>query len=199
MTENAAPARRPRTRILIVAAAVLAAVALLTAWQWTAQAYELAPGSMSGGTGGVEHKAGAVTEARLPLRPTATHLLIVSVRNPGPFPVTVTAVGGDSSIYAIDKAAMLLQPNGGPCCLQEHSVPFRPVEVPADRQLTVFLTIRPLDRPYMPCTRAGFGSVSVRFSVLGVDHEQRMPLDPVVAFEAPGQDCAQHGGLIYES
>jgi hypothetical protein len=87
----------------------------------------------------------------------------------------------------------------GACCTEEHGVPLRPVEVPPGEELALFLTIRAQDRPYQPCTRAWFGSVPVRFSVLGVDREQRIPLDPVVAFEIPGTDCTQRGGSVWES
>ncbi|MFD0596794.1 hypothetical protein ACFQZ4_34865 [Catellatospora coxensis] len=194
MTEQNAAIHSPRTRRPGIAAAVLAAgvaVALLAAWQWTARAYELTRGSSSDGTGGVEHVTNGVWETWLPLHPAKTNPLTFSVRNSGPVPITVTAVGGDSSIYGVEEAVMLVEPTM-PCCLPEHGVPFSPVDLPVGKELTLFLTIRPVAQ--QPCTLARVGSIQVRFSVLGVDREQRMPLGPVVVFDNTGPDC---GGVTY--
>lgn len=176
---------------LILLAATIAAV---SGWLVYANTYELEEGSFGGSapsSGGVRRTAAGAEELRFPHHAGGTYEVYLSLRNPGAVPVRISAIGHENiATYTIARMTMIV--NGGAkaeCCSPSDAEPFRPVEVAAGSELYLFLTLRVEDEEWPPCLTKWFSAMPVRYSVLGVDRQQDVPLRAAISFHKPGPDC----------
>ncbi|WP_212825905.1 hypothetical protein [Catellatospora sp. TT07R-123] len=193
-TAAAAPAARPggRRRAALAWALLAVAVLALGGWQAAARTYALEPGYFGlRAPEAVEHVAGGIHEYRYPLVHGTSHRISVSMRNPGPLPVRVTGFGGDphewpQSMFPITSIEVNRDAVGDLASGQ----PFAPFTLAPQQAVLVHLTVRVEDVDVVDgCSRTWWGTLPVRYTVLGVDREQQLALDPVIAFQTPGEDC----------
>jgi len=181
----------PRWLVILVVA-LLAAVALAVAgWQAAARSYALEPRPVdTDAANAVADVDDGVSEIRFPMAMGETYRFAVPVHNPGPLAVRVTGFGGTDpfewpySIYPIIATDALRQDGEG----RELSPlsPFAPLTLNPHETLLVFITMRYNRGTVSPCRKDWIAAMPVRYTVLGVDREQLVPLDPRIAFQAAG-------------
>lgn len=125
--------------------------------------------------------ADAMTEVRYAFEPGGHVTFGASVRNPGPWPVTISAVTvgnpGDYQVFPVAHAEMI--PYGqttpgtyGPAA----ATPFSPTTVEPGEELAVFLTVTIPEAEMAPGSGLFFDDLAVSYAVFGFMHHQRIPM-----------------------
>lgn len=176
--------RRPRVtrRWLFVVAATLAVV-LCAGYLWTYFGYRLDHGSQSWHGADAESRTeGSMTELRYAFNPGAQVTFGVSIRNPGPWPITIIGItAGDfpaddpvlkTARVTVNHADKSTTAVFDPAA----AAPLRSARVGAGMELPVFVTIT---IPDVQTTAGGgifFEDVAVDYWLLGLAHHQRVPM-----------------------
>jgi hypothetical protein len=194
------PHTRPSPRWLVILVVTLLAAATLAVigWQTVARSYAVEPRIADiDPNGAVADVVDGVSEFRFLMAKGATYRFAVPVHNPGPLPVRVTGFGGADpfewpySVYPIIAIDATRQDDAGREL--DPLSPFAPVVLNPHETLLVFITMRLVgDRAAgAACRKDWIEAMPVRYTVLGVDREQMLPLEPRIAFQA-GTDCPDH-------
>ncbi|MFC4021107.1 hypothetical protein ACFOW4_24635 [Micromonospora sp. GCM10011542] len=186
--------RRVRRRIKVALAASVVLLVLLTAYLTVTLRYELTHGSS--GWAPDEYSvvtAGGVTEHRHLAWSGRTIEFAMSIANRGPLTVRLEEVIHDGgSNYTLEQVRMYYDGRGGQGSPFD-AVPFRPIDLPPDDEVQVYLTLRLATVPNMTCAGFWLYSQRVRFKVLGIPREQLVPIGDVISVLTPkanGQPCA---------
>jgi hypothetical protein len=125
---------------------------------------------------------GPRAELRLPFNPGGQVTFGVSIRNPGPWPATITGIAVDdgpadhhvfkiarlAANHADKSTAVVFDPAA--------ATPLRPTRVGADMELPVFVTITIPDVEMAPGSGLFFEDLAVDYDVLGLPRHQRVPM-----------------------
>ncbi|MGN9774662.1 hypothetical protein ACTMS0_02590 [Micromonospora sp. H33] len=105
-----------------------------------------------------------------------------SIRNPGPWPVTITGIAGDGGpadkhVFKIDRLAVHPADEAtGVVFDPAAAAPFRSIRVAAGMELPVFVTITIPDVEMAPGSGLFFDDLAVDYEVLGLPRHQRVPM-----------------------
>ncbi|WP_422751448.1 hypothetical protein [Micromonospora sp. WMMD1219] len=126
---------------------------------------------------------GSTTEVRFAFSPGGQITFGVSIRNPGPWPVTIRGIAVDDgpADRHVFKVARLTagSPVGEPAALvfdPATASPLRSAEVGPGRELPVFVTITIPDVEQAPGGGLVFDDLAIGYDVLGLPRHQRVPM-----------------------
>ncbi|MBX6750571.1 MAG: hypothetical protein IRY85_13035 [Micromonosporaceae bacterium] len=175
-----------RARVWIATAVVLLLTAASATYLGVTRTYALEYGSwFSAGAGAVFAEDGST--ATYPLRPGKRVDVAISVRNPGPLPITLDGVSIETLDLAVEDVSVIANAaSNRNCCLPQHAEPFRAVEIKAGDEAMVWLTLRQTGAsPYAPCSGFTVQTVEVTYRVLGMPRSQLIALRTGLSFAAP--------------
>jgi hypothetical protein len=169
-----------RRRKFLVAATL--AVALCAGYLWVTISHRLDHGSSWWQGDAKSRTEGQRTELVFPFSPGDQITFGASIRNPGPWPVTISGIAvGDSPVdqhvfkiarLAVNDAdratAVVFDPAA--------ATPFRPVRVGAGMELPVFVTIKIPDVEMAAGSGLFFDDLATDYHVLGLPRHQRVPM-----------------------
>ncbi len=116
-----------------------------------------------------------------------TTRVAISIRNPGPWRVTLDGVSlTELPDVAVDSIAVT-PADPRLCCMPEYAEPFHPVTFGPQAEVSVWLDLRVTSerQHYDPCGGLGFDRVEVRYSVLGMHRTQDLALRTELVFREP--------------
>ncbi|WP_405090254.1 hypothetical protein OG767_21660 [Micromonospora sp. NBC_01392] len=170
-----------RRRRLLVAAAL--AVALCAAYLSATTGHRLDHGSSWWHGADAESRTeGPTTEVRFAFNPGGQVTFGASIRNPGPWPVTITGVageGGPGNRHVFKIARLAVNPADEATAVvfdPAAAAPFRSIRIAAGTELPVFVTITIPDVEMAPGSGLFFDDLSVDYEVLGLRRHQRVPM-----------------------
>lgn len=179
-----------RRRRLLVAATL--AVALCAGYLSATIGHRLDHGSSWWHGADAESRTeGPRTEVRFAFNPGGQVTFGASIRNPGPWPVTITGIAGDGGPadqhvfkiarlvvnHADEATAVVFNPAA--------AAPFRPIKVGAGMELPVFVTITIPDVEMAPGSGLFFDDLAVDYDVLGLPRHQRVPMGFRLSVRSP--------------
>jgi hypothetical protein len=178
------PLRRPRVtprRLLLVAAAL--AVVVFAGYLWTALGYRLDQGSSWWhGADADSRTDGSRTWLRFVFNPGAQVTFGLSIRNPGPLPVTITGVALDDGpagyqpIFKVVRVAVNRAVRSSAVFDPAGATPLGAMRVGPGMELPVFVTITVPDVQMAPGAGIWEDGASVEYEVLGLFRHQRVPM-----------------------
>lgn len=175
--------RRPMAiarRVILIAAAL--ALVLFVGYLWAAESYRLDHGSTSWHGPDADYGTfGSETGVRFAFSPNKLATFGVSIRNPGPLPVTVTrvVVDDDSDGYAIFKVVNVAVNLAGASTAvfdRAAATPLRSARIGPGKELPVFVTITMPDVRTVPGGYLYTDDVTVDYEVLGLFRHQTVPM-----------------------
>ncbi|MFG2169138.1 hypothetical protein [Micromonospora chersina] len=125
---------------------------------------------------------GPRTEVRFAFNPGRQVTFGVSIRNPGPWPVTITGIAGEgrqADHHVFKIARLAANPADKATAVgfdPAAAAPFRSIRVAAGMELPVFVTITIPDVEMAPGSALGFDDLAVDYDVLGLPRHQRVPM-----------------------
>ncbi|GIH03370.1 hypothetical protein Rhe02_14370 [Rhizocola hellebori] len=164
-----------RRRKLVLAVVVVAAV-LAGADVWTVNSHRLENGSSWGSINAEIRSVGPLTEARQPFVRGGQVSLVASIRNPGPWPVTITDVTTGVDYLKIAQLTMIHVDENTRDFRSSASVPFGAAKVGKGEELTIFATITLPDVERAPGSSTSFDTLTVAYRVLGQSRRQQVPM-----------------------
>lgn len=183
-----------RVKILVTAACVL--LLLSTTYLTVTLRYELAAGNHGSSQGSFSDSfSGNVREVRYLAPPGGAIEYGFSIANKGPLTVRLEEImksdGVDFTIERVSMERDIVRKG-----VVHDAVPFQPVDLRPDEQVFLWVTLRFADE--VPprgseCSSVWFETQVVRFTVLGMPREQRVPLWTVIRLTKPdpdGRPCA---------
>lgn len=181
-----APAARMTRRRKLVLAAVVAVGMVLGGYGWTVASHRLEQGNGAYYPKGSEvRRAGPVTEARIPFIRGGEFSFGITIRNPGPWPVTITDVAiGDH--FTVADLTMIVADENTRAFGPSEAVPFKAAKLAKGGEMHVFI------KATMPdLETAGTWSMHeqlVTYQVLGQTRQQRAPMGFYLALYPPGHE-----------
>ncbi|SIN30736.1 hypothetical protein SAMN04489832_5160 [Micromonospora cremea] len=123
---------------------------------------------------------GQRTELRFAFSPGGQVTFGASIRNPGPWPATITGVNGrpsDQQVFKIARLAVNHADEATAAVFDPAAAePFRSVRVAAGAELPVFVTITIPDVEFASGSSLFFDDLAVDYEVLGLPRHQRVPM-----------------------
>jgi hypothetical protein len=143
--------------------------------------YSLEPGSSRWhGVDAVARTDGSGTEVRFAFRPRGQITFGFSIRNPGPWPVTITGVGGapaDQGPLKVTRLGVNQAEEAGAAVFDPAAATsFSSAKVDAGEELPVFVTLTIPDVPMSSGSGLSIDSLGATYEVLGVPRHQRVPM-----------------------
>jgi hypothetical protein len=190
--------RRPMViarRVVLIAAAL--AVVLFVGYLWAGESYRLDHGSSSWHGADADYGTiGSRTGVRFAFSPNKLATFGVSIRNPGPLPVTITrvVVDDDSDGYAIFKVVNVAAGRADTStAVFDHAAatPLRSMRIGPGRELPVFVTIT-ITMPDVTSVPGGdlyTDDVTVDYEVLGLFRHQLVPMGFRLSLHTPDDDA----------
>jgi hypothetical protein len=175
-----------RAQAWSAAGAGVAAVAAMAAYLGLTQTYSLEYGSsFSWGSDGVIDNDRSVVA--YPLQPDTWVTVGISVRNPGPVPVTLDGISLSSRDLAVEDIAVITNiASKRNCCRPQDAEPFHSVMIDPGDEANVWLTLRLTGtNPYDPCSGFTVANTEVAYRVLGQHRRQSVALPMGLSFNAP--------------
>ncbi|MEV0274337.1 hypothetical protein AB0H43_36680 [Hamadaea sp. NPDC050747] len=170
-----------RRRWLVTLAAGLCLVLPLAGWQGVAHDYALESRVVENApVGATLQSVDGVNEHRFPMAEGAAYRIVVPIANSGPFLVQITRFGANPHEFPQSRYPIT--------SIELNADPVRTVTVKPHQTLLVTLTMRSDAPGSIGCARDFFDALRLRFTVLGVERDQALPLTPPIAFEG-GPDC----------
>lgn len=179
-----APTQRPpasRRRRLLVAATL--AVALCAGYLATTIGHRLDHGaSRWHGADAQTRIEDSATEVQFGFEPGRQITFGASIRNPGPWPVTITDIAvndGPADRHVFKIANLAVNPADSPATAAfdpTASAPFRSITVASGAELPVFVTITIPNVEMAAGSGLVFDDLAVDYVVLGLPRHQRVPL-----------------------
>ncbi|WP_319463468.1 hypothetical protein [Micromonospora sp. RTP1Z1] len=165
-----------RRRRLLVAAAL--AVALCTGYLSATIGHRLDHGSSWWHGADAESRTeGSRTEVRFAFNPGGQVTFGASIRNPGPWPVTITGIAVDDGPVKIARLAVNHADEATAVVFDPAAAaPFHSIRVGAGMELPVFVTITIPDVEVAPGSGLFFDDLAVDYDVLGLPRQQRVPM-----------------------
>ncbi|MCG5444100.1 hypothetical protein NIE79_002244 [Micromonospora sp. NIE79] len=168
-----------RRRRLPVAAAL--AVALCAGYLWATMGHRLEHGSSWWHGADAESRTeGQRTELRFPFNPGGHLTFGASIRNPGPWPVTITGINdrpADQQVFKVARLAANHADEATDVVFDPAAAePFRSIRVAAGSELPVFVTITIPDVEFATGSSLFFDDLAVDYEVLGLPRHQRVPM-----------------------
>ncbi len=170
-----------RRRRLLVAAAL--AVALCVGYLSATIGHRLDHGSSWWhGADAKTRTEGQRTEVRFAFNPGSQVTFGASIRNPGPWPVTITSIAVDDGPvdqHVFKVARLAVNPADESTTVgfdPAAAAPFRAIRVAAGMELPVFVTITIPDGQMAPGSGLFFDDLAVDYDVLGLPRHQRVPM-----------------------
>jgi hypothetical protein len=178
-----------RRRRFLVAAALT--VALCAGYLWATLDHRLDHGSSWWHGAADIRTEGTRTELRFAVNPGGQVTFGVAIRNPGPWPVTVTGIGPpDRQIFKVARlAANHVTAPAAVEFVPAAALPFRPTRIGAGKELPVFLTITIPDVPMSSGSGLYFDGLAIDFTVLGLPRHQRVPMGFRLLVSSPDDDA----------
>ena len=179
-------------RVVLIAAAL--ALVLFVGYLWAAESYRLDHGGMSWhGADADDGTIGSRTGVRFAFSPNKLATFGVSIRNPGPVPVTITrvVVDDDPDGYAIFKVVNVAVGRADTSTAvfdQAAATPLRSMRIGPGKELPVFVTITMPDVPSVPGGDLYTDDLTVDYEVLGLFRHQRVPMGFRLSLHTPGGD-----------
>ncbi|SCL66336.1 hypothetical protein [Micromonospora chersina] len=124
---------------------------------------------------------GPRTEIRFAFSPRGQITFGASIRNPGPWPVTITGVAvndgpADQHVFKVVRLAVNHTAEANAMFDPDAATPFRSMRVGAGTELPVFVTITIPDVEMAPGSGLFFDNLAVAYTVLGLPRHQRVPM-----------------------
>ncbi|WP_406072286.1 hypothetical protein [Micromonospora sp. NBC_01638] len=123
---------------------------------------------------------GSRTDVRFAIDPGRQVTFGASIRNPGPWPVTITGINDDPVDQQVFKIARLAvnHPEKASAVVFDPAaaVPFSSIRVAAGMELPVFVTITIPDVAMASGSGVTFDDLAVDYEVLGLPRHQRVPM-----------------------
>jgi hypothetical protein len=188
--------RRPMViarRVVLIAAAL--ALVLFVGYLWAAESYRLDHGSTSWHGPDADYGTiGSRTGVRFTFSPNKLATFGVSIRNPGPLPVTLTrvVVDDDSDGYAIFKVVSAAAGRADASTAvfdQAAATPLRSARIGPGKELPVFVTITMPDVPSVPGEDLYTDGITVDYEVLGLFRHQLVPMGFRLSLHTPDTDA----------
>ncbi|RQW88934.1 hypothetical protein [Micromonospora globispora] len=184
LTPVLVPTRKPpvtrRRRLLIVATL---AAALCAGYLSAIISHRLDHGSSWWHGADAESRTeGQRTEVRFAFNPGRQVTFGASIRNPGPWPVTITDIAvndgpADQHVFKIARLAVNHADEATAVVFDlAAAAPFRSNRVAAGAELPVFVTITIPDVEMAPGSGLFFDDLAVDYEVLGLPRHQRVPM-----------------------
>jgi hypothetical protein len=157
------------------------AAALCAAYLWSTTGHRLDHGSSWWHGSDAESRAeGLKTEVRFAFSPGRQVTFGASIRNPGPWPVTITGINDGPAEQQVFKIARLAVNHAEKVTAvvfdPAAAVPFRSIRVAAGMELPVFITITMPDVEIASGSGLFFEDLVVDYEVLGLPRHQRVPM-----------------------
>ncbi|MEU8155589.1 hypothetical protein AB0B94_18160 [Micromonospora sp. NPDC048986] len=164
---------------LLVAAAL--AVALCAGYLSATVGHRLDHGSSWWHGGDAESRTeGQRTELRFAFNPGGHVTFGASIRNPGPWPVTITGINdrpADQQVFKITRLAVNHADEATDAVFDPAAAePFRSIRVAAGAELPVFVTITIPDVEFSSGSSLFFDDLAIDYEVLGLPRHQRVPM-----------------------
>ncbi len=123
---------------------------------------------------------GQRTEVRFAFNPGGHVTFGASIRNPGPWPVTITGINdrpADQQMFKIAHLAVNHTDKATAAVFDPAAAePFRSIRVAAGAELPVFVTITIPDVEFASGSSLFFDDLAVDYEVLGLPRNQRVPM-----------------------
>ena len=124
---------------------------------------------------------GPRTEIRFAFSPRGQITFGASIRNPGPWPVTITGVAvndgpADQHVFKVVRLAVNHADEANAMFDPDAAAPFRSIKVGAGTELPVLITITIPDVEMAPGSGLVFDDLAVAYTVLGLPRHQRVPM-----------------------
>jgi hypothetical protein len=172
-------------RLLVIGAGVVV-TALAATFVTLTQSQRVEYGSWSFGGEGAVYDGDDHAAAAHPARAGAVVEIVVSVRNPGPLPVTLDDVSVTGPALVVEPTVMIHEFRSGACCVREHATAFHAVAIPVDQEVMLWLAVRQTGAdPPPPCSWLSLEAVDAHYSVWGVSRVEPLPLRTRIEFRAP--------------
>ncbi|MEU2700489.1 hypothetical protein [Micromonospora aurantiaca (nom. illeg.)] len=195
MVPNAA--RRARRRGKAILASLVVVLVLLSTYLTITLRYKLHQGNFGANPQALSSAtAGLYTEYRYLAQPGRIIEYGFSIANRGPLTVRLKEVTKDGGPgYAVDQVHVNMDV-GREGFERGKATPFEPFDLPAGDQIFVWVTLRFSEDLLLnyqpPCAGFSFATHEVRFNVLGMQREQRVPIGYLIRVETPdaeGRPC----------
>jgi hypothetical protein len=181
-----------RSQLLVFAAAALAVAVSGAGYLVAANRHRLESGSSSwhGADAQVRELDGVErTELRFAFTPRGQATFGASIRNPGPWPVTINGIAiddgpADRHVFKIARLAVN-HPDEVAMFDPDAAEPFHSVRVAADTELPIFVTFTIPDVTMASGSSVIFSSLGVDYKVLGMSRHQRVPMGFRVSIHSP--------------
>ncbi|NUT21772.1 MAG: hypothetical protein HOV77_21570 [Hamadaea sp.] len=176
----------------IALAACVAVAVLGSAFLVTVIAQGVQPGSETWyGTDARVRKDVSTTEVAYVFAPGSRFTFGTSIRNPGPWPVTIVDIAANEVFSAvdvsiIDRSEPMTVPFG-----PDAARPFAAVTLPAGGEIAVFLTVMEPAVEMSPGSTTYFSDITVTYEVFGFGKLRRVPIGFDVGVYVP--DAQVHG------
>ncbi|KAB1903299.1 hypothetical protein F8279_23860 [Micromonospora sp. AMSO1212t] len=191
MVPNAA--RRARRRGKTILAALVVVLVLLSTYLTITLRYELHQGNFGANPQALSSAtAGPYTEYRYLAQPGRSIEYGFSIANRGPLTIRLKEVTKDGGPgYVVDQVHVNMDVNREGF-ERGKATPFEPIDLPAGDQIFVWVTLRFSEDLLLnyqpPCAGFSFATHEVRFNVLGMQREQRVPIGYFIRVETPDAD-----------
>ncbi|MET7805957.1 hypothetical protein [Micromonospora chersina] len=190
-------ARRARGRRKTIVAALLVALVLLAAYLTMTLRYKLDHGNVWANPQALSSAtAGPYSEYRYLAQPGRSIEYGFSIANRGPLTIRLEEViNGGGPAFAVEQVHMNVDVDRKGF-ERGQAIPFKPIDLPADDQIFVWVTLRFSDDLLLnyqpPCSGFSFATQEVRFNVLGMQREQNVPIGYFINVQTPdanGRPC----------
>ncbi|GAA4567838.1 hypothetical protein GCM10023176_20990 [Micromonospora coerulea] len=190
-------ARRAGRQGKVILAALLVALVLLATYLTITLRYKLDDGNVWANPQALSSAtAGPYSEYRYLAQPGRSIEYGFSIANRGPFTVRLEdVVKGGGPGFAVEQVHINVDVNHKGF-ERWRAAPFKPIDLRADDQIFVWVTLRFFDDFLLnwaiPCAGFSFETQNVRFNVLGMQREQSVPIGYFISVTTPdanGRPC----------
>ena len=182
-------AKLPRWRLVVAAVTVTIVVVLGGGYLLTTTSHRLEQGSWSWRSADAEDlRAGPTREVRYVFQRGGQLQFGASIRNPGPWPVTITNVAvneGPAEYHQFKVVALTMTYTDGSEANTRDPMPFAATTVAVGAELWVYVTMTMPDVEMGPGSAMYFGDLAVTYRVLGMTRHEWVPMGFYLAMHVP--------------